>query len=73
MRWSERMPFVLAFNAPFGGSKYSVKVQGSIAPDSVANASSPPFPTNMLAQMVVTVKKVGDTDSLKAATILWVN
>jgi prepilin-type N-terminal cleavage/methylation domain-containing protein len=56
-----------------GGSRYSVKVQGSVAPDSIANASSPPFPANMLAQIVVTVKKVGDTDSLKAATILWVN
>jgi type II secretory pathway pseudopilin PulG len=56
-----------------GGTKYQVSVQGALAPDSVANASTPPFPTNMLAQMSVTVKKVGDTDSLKAATLLWVN
>lgn len=52
-----------------GGTKYNVKVQGSVAPDSIAIG----FPADMLAQMVVTVRKVGDTDSLKAATVLWVN
>jgi|ERR1035437_2596839 prepilin-type N-terminal cleavage/methylation domain-containing protein len=52
-----------------GGAKYLVSVHGSVAPDSIATG----FPPSMLAQMVVTVKKAGDTDSLKAATVLWVN
>jgi prepilin-type N-terminal cleavage/methylation domain-containing protein len=52
-----------------GGTKYSVTVQGSVAPDSVATT----FPANMLAQLAITVKKLGDTDSLTASTILWVN
>jgi len=56
-----------------GGARYLVSVKGAVAPDSVANGTLPAFPTNMLAQMVVVVKKPGDTDSLTAATLLWVN
>jgi prepilin-type N-terminal cleavage/methylation domain-containing protein len=52
-----------------GGNRYAVTVAGSVAPDSVATT----FPASMLAQVVITVKKLGDTDSLKASTILWVN
>ena len=52
-----------------GVNRYAVTVAGSVAPDSVATT----FPASMLAQVVITVKKLGDTDSLKASTILWVN
>jgi prepilin-type N-terminal cleavage/methylation domain-containing protein len=52
-----------------GGTRYGVTVKGSVAPDSVATT----FPANMLAQVVITVKKAGDSDSLMASTILWVN
>ena len=52
-----------------GGAKYRVDVQGSVAPDSVATS----FPQNMLAQMQVCVKKLGDSDSLVVTTLLWVN
>lgn len=52
-----------------GGRKYGVTVKGSVAPDSVATT----FPANMLAQISISVKMVGDTDSLAASTILWVN
>lgn len=52
-----------------GGSKFNVNVVGTVAPTSVTNG----FPSTMLAQVVVTVKKPGDTDSLTVTTLLWVN
>ena len=52
-----------------GGQRYTVKVSGSLPPTSVANT----FPQNMLAQMYVVVKKVGDTDSLAVTNVMWVN
>lgn len=52
-----------------GGSRYTVEVVGSVAPASISNG----FPPTMLAQVVVTVKKPGDTDSLTVTTVLWVN
>jgi prepilin-type N-terminal cleavage/methylation domain-containing protein len=52
-----------------GTARYRVSVQGAVAPDSVATS----FPQNMLAQVQVGVKKLGDTDSLQVTTLLWVN
>jgi len=52
-----------------GGIRYRVDVNGSVAADSVATS----FPQNMLAQMHVCVRKVGDSDSLVVTTLLWVN
>lgn len=52
-----------------GTARYQVSVQGAVAPDSVATS----FPQNMLAQVQVGVKKLGDTDSLQVTTLLWVN
>lgn len=52
-----------------GGTKIAVSVQGSVAPSSVATG----FPPDMLAQVQVKAKRVGDTDSLAVSTILWVN
>jgi prepilin-type N-terminal cleavage/methylation domain-containing protein len=52
-----------------GTARYQVSVQGAVAPDSVATT----FPQNMLAQVQVGVKKLGDADSLQVTTLLWVN
>jgi prepilin-type N-terminal cleavage/methylation domain-containing protein len=52
-----------------GGQKYSVSVAGSLPSTTIANT----FPQNMLAQVVVVVKKVGDTDSLVVSNVMWVN
>ncbi|MBK8801912.1 MAG: prepilin-type N-terminal cleavage/methylation domain-containing protein [Fibrobacteres bacterium] len=52
-----------------GGARFYVAVVGSVASPSIATG----FPPTMLAQVVVTVKKPGDTDSLTVTTVLWVN
>lgn len=52
-----------------GGQAYSVRVVGSLPPASVATN----FPANMLAQVVVVVRKVGDRDSLEVSNVMWVN
>lgn len=52
-----------------GGAKFNVAVVGSVASSTIATG----FPPTMLAQVVVTVKKPGDTDSLSVTTVLWVN
>lgn len=52
-----------------GGQKYSVKVTGSLPSTTIANG----FPQNMLAQVEVVVKKVGDADSMVVDNVMWVN
>lgn len=52
-----------------GSAKFAVTVRGSVAPPEIATT----FPATMLAQVFVSVKKVGDTDSLAVTTVLWVN
>ena len=52
-----------------GSAKIAVAVRGSIPPTSVATG----FPPEMLAQVRVSVMRVGDKDTLSVTTILWVN
>lgn len=51
------------------GKVYQVSVRGSVCPPTLASG----FPSTMLAQVAVSVRRPGEQDSLSITTVLWVN